>query len=79
MAIFVTMTFCFFADWLFVEILPTRWAAAAHFYRLVVVFAWLGGMLVATAIANQLARKDLRLAALGLVSLFSDQRCSCIR
>ena len=71
MAIFVTMTFCFFAGWLFVEILPTRWAAAAHFYRLVVVFAWLGGILVAAAIANQLARKDLRLAALGLVSLFS--------
>ena len=71
MAMFVAMTFCFFAGWFFVEVIPTRWAAAAYFYRLVVVFAWLGGMLVSAAIANQLVRKDLRWAVLGLVSLLS--------
>lgn len=71
MAMFVAMTFCFFADWFFVEVIPTRWAAAAYFYRLVVVFAWLGGMLISAAIANQLVRKDLRWAVLGLVSLLS--------
>lgn len=71
MAILVATTFCFFAGWLFVEIIPTRWAAAAYFYRLAVIFTWLGWLLVAAAIANQFVRKDLQWAALGLVSLFS--------
>lgn len=71
MAILVATLFCFFAGWLFVEIVPTRWAAAAYFYRLVVIFAWLGGILVAAAIANQFVRKDWRWVALGFVGLFS--------
>lgn len=70
-AIFVVTVFCFFTGWLFVEVVPTRWAATAYFYRLVRVFAWVGWVLVAASIAEQFALKNLRWAALGLVSVFS--------
>ena len=70
-AVFVAILLCFFAGWFFVEVVPTRWAAAAYFYRLVKVFAWLGWVLVGASIAKQLVLKNLRWAVLGLVSVFS--------
>ena len=70
-AVLVAIMLCFFLGWFFVEVVPMRWAAAMYFYRLVIVFAWLGWVLVGVSIAKQLAPKNLRWAVLGLVSVFS--------
>ena len=69
--VLVAIMLCFFLGWFFVKVVPTRWAAAAYFYRLVTVFAWLGWVLVGASIAKQLALKNLRWAVLGLDSVFS--------
>ena len=69
--VLVAIMLCFFLGWFFVEVVPTRWAAAMYFYRLVTVFAWLGWVLVGASIAKQFALKNLRWAVLGLVSVFS--------
>lgn len=69
--VLVAIMLCFFLGWFFVEVVPTRWAAAMYFYRLVIVFAWLGWVLVGASIAKQSALKNLRWAVLGMVSVFS--------
>lgn len=70
-AVLVAIMSCFFLGWFFVEVVPTKWAAAMYFYRLVIVFAWLGWVLVGASIAKQFALKNLRWAVLGMVSVFS--------
>ena len=54
--IFITIMVAFLAGYVLVEIIPTRVVAQAYVFRLVPVFVWLGWIIVARSIADDLVR-----------------------
>lgn len=51
----------FVCGWFFVEVVPTRWAAMAYFYRLQSLVSWLCWIVLAAAVADALRQGWLRL------------------
>lgn len=56
------------SSWLFIEVIPNRWAATASLFRMAVYVTWLGWIVIAGQLAGQLARRQGGWTLLGLVS-----------
>ena len=70
-SIFLLIAAALLGGYVFVEIIPTRIAVIAHVFKLVVVAAWLGWILLAGVIAELLMSGRWRWAALFVVSAVS--------
>lgn len=67
-AIFLVVLAGMLGSWLFIEVIPQRWAATASFFRMAVYVTWLGWIVIAGQLVDQLAQRQWGWTLLGLVS-----------
>ena len=70
-SVFTSCGLAFLGGWLFVEIIPTRLFTIAQTFRLTIIAAWLGWILIAYAIARSVSGGGWRRGVVVMASLIS--------
>ena len=70
-SVFVLCSLAFLCGWLFVELIPTRLFTIAQTFRLTIIAAWLGWILIAYSIARSVSGGGLRRGIVVMACLVS--------